>query len=314
MSFRPNARLVLLAVSMLSAAPVAACNGGGSTSVESKPAAEPDDLVDISSRGDAPRRELRLAFRQGEQTAFSLTFEFAVNTKVDGRDAPGSEATMKVSGSAAVEEALEDGSARVGITYEKVEMLSADMDAAAKKQMQDALDGVSGVHGTMTISDRGDAGDAEFDLTAITDVSLQSQVERLSDQLESLTVPFPAQPIGQGATWSATRDVTLNGVKTAVERRYRLTKLTDTGYELEVDQTQTGTPGPIEVPGAPSGTRATLKSMRVTGSGTTTGAFDGILPAGTMKSGGDLVVDVVERNVRKKLEQELEFFVEVSTG
>ena len=314
MSRSRRLRLLGLLLALLLA--VGACSDGGSDTKSSngdggggsatKPVKEPDDLVEITSRGSEPRHKMRLRVEKGQKQQFTTTAAISYELTFDGQPLPSTKVpTTRITADTTVDDVLADGTIRYSFVYTKVEALpdGADPDVVAK--MQPLLDQMAGVTGTAELTARGEAIEATVDSTKVSDASVKAQLDQFVDQIGNLTVPFPDQAVGKGAEWSATNEVTLNGITTQVRNIFRLSSVADDRYELTVTQRQTAKQGPVALAGLPEGAKADLQSMDLTGRGTTLGFFTKLLPTATISSSGEIKMHVTaggdEGDVLQKL-------------
>jgi hypothetical protein len=94
-------------------------------------------------------------------------------------------------------------------------------------------------------------------------------LDQLIPQLQAVT-PFPEQPVGAGAKWRVTEQLTLGGAALTKQTDMRLVRSESNEVELVMRVTQTGARGPIKLPGVPAGVDVTVRSWRGTGKGTQT--------------------------------------------
>ena len=167
--------------------------------------------------------------------------------------------------------------------------------------------------GTAVIDTRGQTLSSEMDTSSVEDPALLSQLEQFASQIEGLTVPFPAEAVGVGAEWIATKEATLNGMTTTARTTYRLVELDEEGYSIELSQTQEGTPGPIDLPTLPAGAEAELVSSSAESTGQMVGRFDRLVPNGTLDTTGDIVMTMTMGGTSQDVDQAIEIEVVVES-
>lgn len=281
-------------------------DGGRGDAAATKPLDEPDDLVEVTSRGSEPRHELRLRVEKGQKQQFTTTAAISYDLTFDGQPLPSTKVpTTRITADTTVDDVLADGTIRYSFVYTKVEALPDGADPEVVAKMQPLLDQMAGVSGTAELTARGEAIKATVDSSKVSDASVKAQLDQFVDQIGNLTVPFPDQAVGKGAEWSATNEVTLNGIATQVRNVYRLSSVAEDRYELTVTQRQTAKQGPVALAGLPEGATADLQSMNIEGKGTTLGFFTKLLPTATISSSGEIKMHVTaggdEGDVRQKL-------------
>jgi hypothetical protein len=145
----------------------------------------------------------------------------------------------------------------------------------------------------------------------VQDPNTRNTVESLNTQMEALTVPFPAEEVGTGATWETARDANLAGIETKVKMQFRLNSLDGDQYGLEVAQEVTAAPGPANVPGVPPGATVQVQDYLVKSTGTSEGTIASMLPARSYIAGaGDIRMQISSEGQTGNLVQHLE--IEVS--
>jgi hypothetical protein len=117
---------------------------------------------------------------------------------------------------------------------------------------------------------------------------VSSLVTQLGDQLRTLSIPFPAEPVGVGARWRATTQLTLNGIEATQVYEYKLKKRTGTKLVIGVTGTQTARRQTVELPDTASGAQLEVRKFKSSFRGENTVELTSLLPtAGQVKSNGD---------------------------
>ena len=316
MTARRSLPLLRFLVASLTLLALVGCNGNESgTKVSSTaPLAEPDGLVKISNRGTEPRHELRLRLEKGQKQTFVMTMDIGFTLTFEGSELPATEIpTTELTGDITIQDVKEDGTASYSFTYTQVRALPGDADPNVLASMEPLLKQMEGITGTAEITARGETTELTMDTSSITEPLIKAQVDQTADQIGNLTVPFPDQPVGEGATWEATNEVTLNGIESTVVNKYRLTEVTADSYSFEVKQKQSAKPGRIAIPGLPEGATADLKSMALSGSGSVEGVLSSMLGSSSLKSAGDILMHVTAEGDEGDMKQHLDLSITIKT-
>jgi Family of unknown function (DUF6263) len=198
--------------------------------------------IEVTDPGGTPRRLLEIEVEEGQSETTAMTLE--QSQKITGT--PEIETPpMTLSYTTTVVEATPDR-IETEMVYDKavVDGRGADPDLVA--QMKSSLEPIAGLKGHSAISPRGENLGTTFDAPDDLPPVMASLMQQFSDQATALMVPFPDEPIGPGAEWTATSDLELNGIAVHQVMHYSLDALEGTTYRISVDSDQTFEPGSTE--------------------------------------------------------------------
>ncbi|MEO7836642.1 MAG: hypothetical protein ABIS21_03245 [Acidimicrobiales bacterium] len=315
-----------LTLSLAIALGVAGCGGGGGggekaagptststtpggTGAATKTGHTSPPLVTLTEPGAEPRKRLRLALVEGSTLRAALTLKFGIELEADGKALPSTAVpALRVDLSATVAEVMDNGDARVGFAYERIEVV--DDGTAAKEVIEQirasGIDKLADVKGETTINPRGVAVDGSIDLPKDLPPALEQVVNQLSQQTGSLTVAFPEEAVGQGARWSATTDVDAGGIRAKLVLTYVLRELAGDGYVLDVSYDQSAGRQDADFPGLPAGTKVELQDLQLNGKGEITGNVASVFPIrSTLSAAGTAKLNVASETEKGKLLQRL---------
>ena len=187
------------------------------------------------------------------------------------------------------------------------------LDPQTAQAMREGLSVLDQLSGTATINSRGESVSSDFDIPDDLDPTSRQLLEQVSQQVETLTVPLPAEEVGVGAIWRAETTSSLGGIDTLLQVTYELKELDGTRYDLAVGYEQTAPPQEADFPAEAV---ATVEEYLVTGAGELIGDLGEILPASsTMAAGGDVVMHLEDDTGSMELRQRLDFEIRLeSTG
>ena len=107
------------------------------------------------------------------------------------------------------------------------------------------------------------------------DPSLAELLSSMEDSMNQMTIPFPEEPVGQGARWTVDMAIDSGGMSLSQTATYELRSRNDEQVELAVSMTQAAGAQTIEQPGMPS---VELTQYSGSGQGTTTVRFAEVVP------------------------------------
>jgi hypothetical protein len=116
---------------------------------------------------------------------------------------------------------------RTVVTY-----TSAELDGQDPGGVQEALDTLEGLSGTMTTTRSGAFVEGGFATSGL-HPALYELVESFDQQLSALAIPMPEEDLGVGARWVVTTRLEFGGIDTHTTAEYRLVDFDGTSYEME---------------------------------------------------------------------------------
>ncbi|WP_137292628.1 DUF6263 family protein [Nocardioides dongxiaopingii] len=219
---------------------------------------EPGDgpVVEVQEQGAEPRARLVIDVEVGHTETTVMTLDQDVDAG-QSVDVPPIEMTLTN------EVVSVDGDAiRVDTTYGESRVVDQDDPAAA--DIEAALSELTGVTGSTTFTPSGEVTDSEIDIPDGVTSTVRQSMEQLTDQSSSLTVAFPEEELGAGATWTASSALELNGIEVQQTTSYELVSLEGDQYVIEVEVTQEFEPGEAEGFEVVSGDGTSTGTMRGT--------------------------------------------------
>jgi hypothetical protein len=222
-------------------------------------------VVTVVDAGDEPRAKIRLHVAKGDTTHATMTMRTSLSQTIDGRSSPPVK-TPPISLGMLVEvsDVGDDGTIDARFSYDTVDVKGRGAQA---QELEKALRSMIGVHGTLRSTDTGALTDGHFEVPSNAPAILKSTLSSFESQLQGMTVPFPTEPVGIGATWTVTTKVEVNRIRTENEVRYRLVERTGDRVVLEVEISQTAPEQDPKLPNLPAGAAVHLTSLSNSGSG-----------------------------------------------
>lgn len=217
--------------------------GGSSTASDPTADVAPDaDLpltgdVELLDAGSAPRRVVLLQVEEGHTE--TTTIEMTATTTTSGQELTLPMTVPFTTTVSAVSETAIDAE----VVYGKPTVEPGDLPADAVAQAQTSVELLDGTTATVSYAPNGTVLASEVEVSP----DAPDLVSRLLDNISSLgyasLAAFPDEEVGVGARWRATTTFTVGGVEQSVVSTYRLTALSDDGYELAMTGRSTTTPG-----------------------------------------------------------------------
>ena len=287
MRVRVTASAVSVAVLL---ATVTGCGGGsgsgpsaaaGPASATASPApSEPvgGTTIRLVEPGAEPRDVLRFAVTAGTQTHTTMTVRTDIKLSVDGRSA-GSMPTVGVATDLAMTVVAVAPNGDIDGRYTMTDFRVDGPGGRGRAAAQQGVQQLDGLTGTFTVNARGETIHTAVTAPPGLDPTLAGTVENMSSQLAQLAVPFPAEPVGVGARWTASVATKLNGIATTVDFTYTLRQRTGSDYVIDATYRQGGPPQQeVALPGLPADARANVDTIDITGTSTNNGSLTQLLP------------------------------------
>jgi Family of unknown function (DUF6263) len=296
-----KARAGAVALLIAASAALVACGddddgGGGGT----EPSVGDDPVVELTDPGDGPRRRLVLEPEVGSELNATMGMTMEFDTVVDGEPVPTQDVPpLRMQMSMVVDDATSE---RIDSTFEYGNVrVGEGTDPALAATIEQALAGLEGVTGTLSTTASGQLIEADVQVPADIDPTLSTFMTQIEDQLRSLTVPFPSEPVGPGATWTVDTALDISGVISQTHATYTLQDLRDNDYVLQAETEQTVEPGSVE--GAPG----EILGGDSTGIGRIEGRFDSLFPilSEATTSGSTTIEVPTEEGDEQELEQDI---------
>ena len=227
------------------------------------PSFQPPPEVTVTDRGDRPRARLRFAFQAGTTDTMVVEMTQKATSSVDGGTAQVvALPVIAYSFGISIDAVDAAGTATITMTLDRVEVrASAQTDDATVQQVQAALDALVGYRVVSTVDDRGRTLATQAELPVGLDPALAGQMSQVITQANQLGVTLPLERVGEGATWTSTGAIAINGLSVESTQTTKLEKEKDGRLTLRTTTVQAADPGPVTWPGVPDGWSTTLTSL-----------------------------------------------------
>lgn len=269
---------------------LAACGDDG-------PEAGDKPVIEVTEQGAEPRASFAYDLEVGHTETTTMTLDQSIDA---GQvvDSPALELVLTTE----VTEATDDEITAVS-TYTGARVVDDDDPSAA--QVEAAIEPMVGYRTTTTFTRFGELVDSESEIPDGVTGQVREMLEQLGNQAESLTVAFPDDDLGVGATWTATSALELSGIEVEQTASYELVSLDGEEYEISVELTQDYRSGEAE------GFEVTGGDGRTTG--TIRGTIGTVFPASST-SEGSTSVDVESGGQSQTVTTDTELTVSTEVG
>jgi hypothetical protein len=269
---------VLVVAAALVATPVLA-----GTAAHAQTGQAPAPTVELLDAGKAPQEPIRLAPQPGAVQHSTMTVSFTT-TQTGVAPASARPAPIKATVDTTVQGPNPDGNLQVAFTYTSFEVLrGGDASSAERRRTKQALAPVTGLSGVLTITPQGVLVDGSLNVPPGLDPSVSSLATQLGDQLRTQAVPLPDAPVGVGARWRATTDLSLSGVESHQVYEYTLKKRTGSKLDVEVTGTQTAGQQTVDLSSVVPGATADVTKFSTTVRGQNTVELTSALPTASQQ-------------------------------
>lgn len=224
--------------------------------------------VTLISAGKGAKRALRFSVKPGQKQQIKLVMEMEMamamgEMRMPAVKAPVSEITMDTEVTK-----VEAGRIRYRFSFSDVRIIDdAGLPAAAVTQMKAGMDGMKGVKGFAEVDETGRTFDADFSTDGTLEPQMAEMLENVRNSLNSLTAPFPIEPVGLGAKWTVEMTANQMGFALTQVATYELTNLKGDVGTLKVGIKQSASNSELKLPNLPPEAKARLVSMDSGGGG-----------------------------------------------
>ena len=282
----------LVAISMLSVAALAALRAQGTPAAGFPPAGQPP-TVTVVSPGAAPRKVLRYAVAKDYKSHMNMTMALGMTLGMAGMDGQSIPIPpMKMGADLAVTDITPAGEISYTFGFSDISVDSANADPSAAALMQSFAADMKTLHGTMTISNRGESRGTHFDTSQISNPQLSQMVGSLSQSLDGLVMPLPNEAVGVGARWEGRQTVGTSGIQMQQKSTWEVQSIEGSDVKVKVTIEQTAGAQPINNPGMPAGAEMALDKMSGTGTGTAIFHLNGLVPTSDVSTSSTMYMSI----------------------
>ena len=284
-------------------------SSGDTTTTE---AIEADPVIEVLEPGVEPRQPLTLQLVEGTTGRTAITVDLDITQRSGETEQhvnmPPITQTVEMRIGA-----VTGDEAHVTATF--VEATVAAGSGLSEEEvlvMTDALTALEGLSGTGRLTTSGALRGFAYTIPDSVDPGVADLLRQFEEQMASLAVPFPDEPLGVGGSWRVRSPVAVSGLAIDRTTTYTITAIDGTTITYTAEVRQTASDEDVAPDALAEGVDATLVSTDMRG--TSTGNMDLASLAATAESSmsGTQVLEVTEGDRAPiELEQELESTVSI---
>ncbi len=249
-------------------------------------------IVTLLDPGQAEnRREIRFTPAVGAVETMIMRMKMGMSMSMGGQEMPPSSLpAQEMTARIAVEKVDQNGDIHYSMEFVDAKVVADDQTPPPMKAVMDAaMSKLVGIHGTAQVSSRGITLGGKIDGGDEMDPQSRQLLESMNQSLQQLSSPVPEEAVGVGAKWQVVLTPRLGGFTQTVTTIYTLIALSAESAKIDIAMSQTAAEQPLESASLPPGTKATIKSVNGSGTGSLELAFARITPtASTMTTKTDV--------------------------
>lgn len=261
---------------------------------------EAGNTVTVVDAGEEPRRELRVERAAGDVDEVTqlqeTTLEMTMGERSQSVENPPVELDLRY----VVDEVDGERTVITG-SYEDARVGEGG-DPAVAGELRQSLSALLTATVHATVTPRGSVLDGRvegLDVPGPAGRIVEQMGASLAENAQSVSMPFPVEPVGVGARWRVATETEIGGLPIELTTVVELTELDDERAVGTVEQTLRFVPGDVDVFGTP----ATVISGELVGAGTVEWDLAaGIVPRSDITSSGTTVLEVSGTRVEQRQE------------
>jgi hypothetical protein len=205
---------------------VAACEGKG----DKQAPIEPPDLQMVSA-GNAPRKLLRYHVPKGTSQGLEVTIDMTLQAGEMGGPVP----TIVMSMLLAAEDVTADGTVKLHTTIVDVTARDRADSKIPASALAGPLEAMKGIALTSTLAPNGRVGKSQVEGGKQLPADVAAQLTALTSSFENVVMPLPNEPIGVGAVWRNSRELSQNGMKLTTVNTFNVIAITGDKIEYTME-------------------------------------------------------------------------------
>ena len=300
----------------------AASSAADTTSSPTAPVASPPAApvaakspVKLLDAGSEPRTVLRLHPTVGDKQSMSMTMKIGMDMNVAGNAVPAMDLPAIVMNlDVAVKDISADGIIAYTMQFNDATIGATDKTPpAVATAMKAGLDGISGMTGTGTMSDRGVVKNVEMKLPATAAPQLAQTIGQMKDSFSSSSTPLPEEAVGPGAKWEYQTRIKSQGMAIDQTIAFELVSVEGDHVNLRSTLTQSAANQKISNPAMPT-LKMDLTKMTGNGGGTSTLDLGKLMPvAGTLAEKTEMSMSMNVGQQKQTMDMKMDINVSIES-
>jgi len=236
-------------------------------------------LVKLLESGNEPRRALRWTIAKGLKQSLSIESETQVEGLLGGfLSATGVAQPMTYQMKVRAKDVTPGEPVHVTFKIVKAKADLSKVVEGARARFEEAANTVKGSTGSYSLDSRGIVRDIKIELPSDASLNAHRMAQSIQWSLSQMLVPFPEEPVGQGAKWTAAGVVEIGGgIRVRQLSKVELVKLEGSLVEIKVEVGQNRETSVFDLPTMP-GKKAQLVKLDSKGSSQATWHLAEIVP------------------------------------
>lgn len=233
-------------------------------------------VVKLIKAGAEPHKKLRFTPKVGDKRAIEMVMTTEITMDIDGQKPPTGTVPPIVFIMDTEVTALNEGliSYRFNVLEAGVRAIPG-VQAKVITALNQALGGLVGLTGMVTVTDRGIIKETKMSLPGKTNQQTQQVLAGMEQAMQQLGAPLPEEAVGAGAQWTYTTTLRQNGISLTQVATYDLTSVKGDKINCKVKLTQSA---PKQKVASPVGVTVDLISLKSRGKGSTKLRLDRLTP------------------------------------
>ena len=276
-------RVVLSALLVLgSAAPFQAQTPQALT--DGFPVAGAPAIVKLISAGAEPRTALRYVIPKDYKDHMDVSMTMSMSMDMGGLGAQQMDMpTMDMGMDLAASDVSPEGDVTYSVTFTGIKYEPGpNTDPTLLSALQGSTTNLDKMRSTVTVSNRGLTKHVAPDVSALDNQQAAQLVDQMSSSVQSLSAPFPEEPVGVGARWEVRQVMPANGVQMFNKMTVEVVSIDGPNVALKMTIDMSAPSQAISNPMMPPGASVQLDSFTGSGSGTIAFNLARLVPTGEM--------------------------------
>jgi len=203
--------------------------------------------ITLVSAGSGHREPLRHRFEAGQTQAMRLRVQSQMRTLLGEQEQTIPMPIMRMDMDFGPTTITDSGNLRYAYEITDVGVTGGENEQLNQRVLT-SITQLIGTHGETEIDDRGNMVDFTYELPEGAPEGLQQQERLLRDSMSQVLPRFPAEPVGEGASWVVRSDLNLPNMQVAVATTYELRSRSGDHIELHVStDTVEDAPNPADI-------------------------------------------------------------------
>jgi len=274
---------------------------------QATPVPIPEAKIVVENAGGDDKVALRYEYAAGGVTTAVMEMKLGMQMSMGAMQQPMVNLpVMKMTMKLTNREVKDSGNLVYDFILEAMDVVpDADTPPPMVDQMKTALKDIKGMNGNAEVTTRGITISADMRMPANTNPQLASMMDSMKQQMSQMSVPLPEEPVGQGASWTVTTQLTTGGMLVTNQYKYTLAKIEGKNIEMKVSLLQTAEPQELKNPQLPPNVKLKLLEFKSSGSGTVKMDLAQMIPTSEITSETHMKMDVESGAQTQSMEQKM---------